>query len=110
MSVITHYHSHIYFDADTIDQAKALCERLKEKFDVEIGKFWEKNVGPHPRWSVQVKYEPNKFGRVMPFLAKNRDGLTVFTHPLTGDDYKDHTDHAIWMGELLPLNLSIFEP
>ena len=39
-------------------------------------------------------------------LATNRDGLTVFIHPNTGDALADHTAHAIWMGELLPLNLA----
>lgn len=108
MNKTTHYHSHIYYKAETLDQARSLCERLKEKFDVEIGRFWQKNVGPHPRWSVQVLYEANKFGRVIPYLMKNRGGLTVFSHPVTGDDLLDHTEHALWMGEMLPLNLEVF--
>jgi aromatic ring-cleaving dioxygenase len=110
MGTTTHYHSHVYFGADTIEKAKSVCELVAKKFDVQIGRFWERNVGPHPRWSVQILYEANKFGRVVPFLMKNREGLTIFTHPLTGDDLKDHTDHALWMGELLELNLQIFEP
>lgn len=43
------------------------------------------------------------------WLALNRGGLIVFTHALTGDDIKDHTDHAIWMGAMLELNLSALE-
>ena len=39
----------------------------------------------------------------------NRQSLTVFTHPNTGDDLADHRDHAIWMGEVLDLNLAIFK-
>jgi len=110
MGTTTHYHSHIYFNQESMEQAQTLAKRLEEKFAVDIGRFWEKPVGPHPRWSVQIAYEANKFGRVVPYLMKNRDGLTVFTHPLTGDDYTDHTDHALWMGELLELKLDIFEP
>ena len=110
MGTTTHYHSHIYFESETLSQAEELCDRLKTKFDVEIGRFWQKNVGPHPRWSVQVLYEANKFGRVVPYLMKNRDDLTVFTHPVTGDDYLDHTAHALWMGECLDLNLNIYNP
>lgn len=110
MGTTTHYHSHVYYEESSINQAKELCERLAEKFDVEIGRFWEKPVGPHPMWSVQIKYEPNKFGRVMPYLMKNREGLIIFTHPVTGDDYTDHTDHAIWMGGMPELKLDIFEP
>jgi DOPA 4,5-dioxygenase len=31
----------------------------------------------------------------------------VLVHPETGDAIKDHTDHAIWMGEVRPLDLSV---
>ena len=48
-------------------------------------------------------------GKVLPWLALNRKGLVVFLHPLTGDELADHRDHAIWMGALRPLDLSIFE-
>jgi aromatic ring-cleaving dioxygenase len=34
--------------------------------------------------------------------------LVVFLHPLTGDELADHRDHAIWMGALRPLKLSVF--
>ena len=37
-----------------------------------------------------------------------RNGLVVFLHPDTGDDLLDHTDHAIWMGAMRPLDLTGF--
>jgi len=46
---------------------------------------------------------------VISWLALNRQGLTVFTHAITGDDIKDHTDHAIWMGAMPALELSALE-
>ena len=52
------------------------------------------------------------FAAVTKFLALNRDGLTSFTHPNTGetatDELRDHRDHAVWMGEVRPLKLSLF--
>lgn len=108
MGNTTGYHAHIYFDKDTIDKAKTIAARVGEKFDVFVGRFHEKPVGPHPRFSVQLAFDKNKFGRVVPWLMKNREGLTVFVHPETGDALKDHTDHALWMGEMLELNLGIF--
>jgi DOPA 4,5-dioxygenase len=30
-------------------------------------------------------------------------------HPETGDDLLDHTEHAIWMGAMRPLNLGMFQ-
>lgn len=47
-------------------------------------------------------------GEVLPWLALNRKGLVVFLHPDTGDDLLDHTEHAIWMGAMRPLDLSVF--
>ena len=38
----------------------------------------------------------------------NRAGLTVFAHPETGNELADHRDNALWMGEKLDLDLTIF--
>jgi hypothetical protein len=36
-----------------------------------------------------------------------RDGLTILLHPKTGNDYADHTEHAVWFGAILPLRLEV---
>ena len=41
---------------------------------------------------------PDLFGAIVPWLALNRDGLSVFIHPETDDPVADHTDHALWLG------------
>ena len=109
MTEITGYHAHVYFDATTIEKARDLCERARARFGVEMGRVHEKPVGPHPMWSCQLAFGPEIAGDVIGWLATHRDGLVVFTHPETGNALKDHTEHAIWMGEIMPLNLSIFE-
>ena len=110
ISAIESYHAHVYFGPETVAQARALCEAARDRFPgVEMGRVHEKEVGPHPRWSCQLAFAPELFDQVIPWLALNRDGLTVFVHPNTGDDLADHRDHALWMGELLPLKLEIFE-
>lgn len=109
MSQITGFHAHVYFDADTVGQATALCERLRDAFALTMGRVHERPVGPHPRWSCQLSVPPTKIGEVVSWLAINRDGLTIFIHAETGDDLADHTKHAIWMGEMLELDLSIFD-
>ncbi|MGI9352751.1 MAG: DOPA 4,5-dioxygenase family protein [Rhizobiaceae bacterium] len=100
------FHAHVYFDASTHKQARALCEKAKNLFPLDMGRVHEKPVGPHPMWSCQIAFKPDVFGEIIPWLALNRDGLTVFIHPETGDVVKDHTEHAIWMGEMLDLDLS----
>ncbi|MEM8812417.1 MAG: DOPA 4,5-dioxygenase family protein [Pseudomonadota bacterium] len=109
MDVISGFHAHVYFDERTIDKARALCETVRDRFDVEMGRVHEKPVGPHPDWSCQLAFPPEKAGDVIAYLAINRDGLVVFIHPETGDDLADHTRHAIWMGTIRPLNTSMFD-
>ena len=48
------YHAHVYFDADTVGEARALCAEAGRLFKVAVGRVHEKNVGPHPRWSCQL--------------------------------------------------------
>lgn len=105
---ITGYHAHIYFDAATTAQARALCEEAARSFGVTMGRVHERCVGPHPRWSCQLAATPEQFTRLLPWLALNRDGLVVFAHPETGDDLADHRDHGIWLGTGLDLDLTIF--
>ena len=103
------YHAHVYFDAVSADQARRLCADAGAELQVEVGRFHEKLVGPHPCWSCQLKFEAAAFADVIPWLDANRDGLTVFVHGVTGADYADHTDYAYWLGEAAELNLAMFE-
>ena len=106
---ITGYHAHVYFDAETVDRARALCQRASELFGVVMGRVHERPVGPHPMWSCQLGCTSRQFAELLPWLALNRDGLIVFSHPNTGDDLADHRDHAIWLGTGLELDLSLFD-
>ena len=108
MSKIKAYHAHIYFDAASLAQARRLCEDCRDKFGVEMGRVHEKPVGPHPDWSCQLAFPPDLFADVVPWLALNRAGLVVFVHPETGDELKDHTEYALWMGDIRPLDHSLF--
>ena len=108
VSTIRGYHAHVYFDAETVEQARTLCADAAEQFGVVMGRVHEKPVGPHPMWSCQLAASPEQFAALLPWLALNRDGLIVFSHPETGDDLRDHRDHGIWLGTGLDLDLSIF--
>jgi DOPA 4,5-dioxygenase len=108
MTDIREFHAHVYFDSVSLEQARALCVAAGEKFPLRVGRVHERLVGPHPRWSCQLEFSPELFGSVVPWLALQRDGLTVFVHPETGDQVQDHTEHAMWMGEMLELKLDAF--
>ena len=103
------YHAHVYFDAETRELAKQLCDASAETFGLRVGRFHEKPVGPHPRWSCQVIFGAGDFDQYISWLDANRGDLTIFVHALTGDDLKDHTDFAYWLGQEVELNLEIFK-
>ena len=103
------YHAHVYFDQQTLASATELCINAGQLFNLRVGRIHEKNVGPHPRWSCQITFGTKDFERFIPWLDMNRNDLTVLVHALTGNDLEDHTTYAYWLGEPIPLNLSIFE-
>lgn len=106
---ITGWHAHVYFDAGTRPAAKVLCEAAAARFGVAMGRMHDGPVGPHPFGSCQLSVPAAAFAEVIPWLALNREGLTVFAHAETGDHRADHTQHVLWLGDSMPLDLSIFD-
>ena len=108
-SLIQSYHAHVYYDAETKETAARLRAEVEARFDdITMGRWHDKPVGPHPRWSYQIAFETELFAELVPWLALNREGLTVLVHPNTGQDLPDHADRAMWLGDSPELNLSIF--
>jgi DOPA 4,5-dioxygenase len=107
-SIITGWHAHVYFDAASRDAAWAMRETVQAELAgrVQIGRFHEKPVGPHPMWSFQVAFDADAFAGVVGWLALNHGALDVFVHPNTDDELRDHRDCAIWLGKSYTLNLA----
>lgn len=104
------YHAHLYFDEVSKERAFALRSQISESFPgVEVGRFHEKPVGPHPIGSCQIAFEASLFGTFVPWLMVHRGDITVFLHAETGDDLVDHRDHALWLGTQMPIKLELFE-
>ncbi len=103
------YHAHVYFDSESEKVARGVCDQIAQNFDLKIGRFHRKSVGPHPKWSCQVTFNAKHFDQFIPWLDANRKGLTIFIHGLTGDDLKDHTEYAYWLGQSVELNLGMFQ-
>src|SRR5437016_4599985 len=108
-SDISHYHAHIYYDpAATRDRAVRLRERVAAAFpQATLGRWHDELVGPHLRSMFQIAFPSTLLASLLPWLMLNRDGLTILLHPETGDAYADHTDHAAWLGGVLPLRLEV---
>ncbi len=109
VSTIKDWHAHVYFNTNSRDAARALRERIEASFEMTMGRFHERPVGPHPMWSFQVAFRNDAFAGLISWLALNRGNLTVFVHPNTGQDLEDHRDRAIWLGPAADLNLAIFD-
>ena len=104
---IESWHAHVYFDSTSRDAARAFREVVAAQFGirVELGRFHERPVGPHPQWSYQIAFGPAEFPEVVAWLALNHGALDVFVHPNTGDQLRDHRDSAIWIGKSYQLDL-----
>ena len=110
------WHSHVYFNAASYLRAEALVAAMQRHLgpdaDITYGRWHHWPAGPHPDLSIQLAFPHALFAAVTTFLVLNRNGLSIFTHPNTGetaaDELRDHRDHAVWMGAVRPLKLSLF--
>ena len=104
-ATVLEYHAHIYYLPETRGAAESLREQLGAGFDVRLGRWHDNPIGPHTRGMNQALFAASEFARLVPWLMLNRGALDVLVHPSTGDDLLDHTAHALWLGERLPLRL-----
>jgi DOPA 4,5-dioxygenase len=106
-----HWHAHVYYNAATRPTAEIVRAGLAVAAPLaQLGRWHDHPVGPHPHGSFQVAFELEQLPVVLPWLMLRRQGLTVLLHPETGDEIADHTVHAAWLGETLPLRLDMLEP
>lgn len=108
-ATIKNFHAHVYYDPTTREAAVRVRDAVAEQFDVELGRWRDEPVGPHPKSMYQVKFAPELFGRIVPWLMLNHQGLDVLIHPSTDDDVGDHTHRALWLGEKLALNIDFLQ-
>jgi aromatic ring-cleaving dioxygenase len=110
VSAISSWHAHVYFDGGSRDAAWALREQIEARFagKLQMGRFHERPVGPHPMWSYQLEFELPYFAEIVAWLTLNHGALDVFMHPNTTDHLRDHRDCAVWIGHSHPLKLDVF--
>ena len=104
-SNIKGFHAHIYYDDDTRSTAADIREAISEQFEVEMGRWRDEPVGPHPQAMYQVAFQPDQFDTIIPWLMLNHSGHNVLIHPRTDDDVADHSHRALWLGHKLDLNI-----
>lgn len=108
VSDVTSWHAHIYYEpARTRAQAALLREWVSARFVVQMGRWHDVKVGPHPIAMYQIAFGNDVFPTLVPFLALNRMGLTILLHPNTDNPHDDHLQNALWMGAVLDLDASM---
>ncbi|MBW4023814.1 MAG: DOPA 4,5-dioxygenase family protein [Proteobacteria bacterium] len=112
LSDIRDFHAHVYYEPGVSEAAAAaLRERVAADFPRAIlGRWHHQPIGPHTRAMYQIAFPVELFATLAPWLMLNRAGLDILLHPETGDDPRDHTVHAAWLGEKLPLRMEAFAP
>lgn len=105
---------HIYYFQNNPTESRfahELWQRIRHEFpELRIYKFWDKPVGPHPYAMFEVNvFTPEQFGAFVPWLVINRGPLSVLLHPNCedGDELRDHTQRATWLGEKVPLDVGM---
>ncbi|OBW64576.1 MAG: Uncharacterized protein AUREO_053600 [Aureobasidium pullulans] len=97
---------HVYFQQNIDSEVKfatELWERIRRECIV-----WDKPIGPHPIAMFEVNlFTPAQFGAFVPWLVINRGPLSALLHPNTGDDIRDHTQRATWLGQPFPLQVGL---
>ena len=112
IAAIKDFHAHIYFQPGATEQEAArLRAQVGEAFpSALLGRWHAVPVGPHTQPMFQIAFPVSLFPTLVPWLMLNRGGLDVLIHPETGDDPVDHTSHAAWLGNRLPLRMEAFAP
>lgn len=105
---IENWYAHVHFDVASRDAPWTFRQEIDEHLgaSVQIGRFHERLVGPHPQWSYQIAFGVDRLAELIGWLALNRGVLDVFVHPNTGDALRDYRDRAIWIGRSHELILS----
>ena len=107
---IESYHAHVYFDGpEARGRAAELREQISARFLVQMGRWRDQPVGPHPMAMYQVAFEAALFPTLVPWLMLNRQGLTIVVHPNTDRPKDDHLKYALWLGAVLPLDGRMLE-
>lgn len=109
MKTLSEFHIHVYFDLNNKQKACDVYNAMSQSFPSTIlmGSIHDQPIGPHtkPMFSASL-ISDMMFGPMINWLMFNRQGLSVLVHPISDDDLTDHTEHALWLGQPVALDLN----
>jgi len=109
--LIDGYHAHVYYvDQAEREIAAAIREAAEASFDLVMGRWRDKPVGPHPVPMYQMAFDRRIFPEFVPWLNSVHGPLSILVHIRTGvSDLTDHSAGAMWIGRSLELKLDFFD-
>ena len=105
------YHAHVYYRSPAERaHAAVIREAAEHRFDLVMGRWRDKPVGPHPVAMYQMAFAAALFAEFVPWLQSVRGPLSILVHTRTGlSDRLDHSVGAMWLGPSLELKLDFFD-
>ena len=102
-----HYHAHVYWNRQEQRLTAIILRDVLHGLGCSLGRVWDQPIGPHPLPMYQVNFDHNIYDAVISVLTNKN--LNVLIHEDTGDDVRDHTEGAQWIGDPLELNIKWLE-
>lgn len=110
---IREYDAHIYYSLDQRASAESIRNQLIKRFSptlVQVGRLWDRPVGPHPLPMFEVNFLKIHLQELITWLQAHRGDHTVLVHEVTGNDPRDHSEGALWLGPPVALDISKLDP
>jgi DOPA 4,5-dioxygenase len=101
------YHAHIYWQNEAQRFEALYLRQPLQELGCQLGNLHDEPIGPHPHAMYQVNYNSSNAPQVEDLLYKAK--LHILLHEDTGDDLRDHTIGARWIGRPLTLDLKWLE-
>jgi len=99
------WHCHIYFPMERRDVAVRLNSDIQDRFAIWDYRWLDRSNFLHPKPMFRFQFKREDLPDFLEYMTLNRDGLSILVHAITGDDVIDHSEHVMWLGEPLSLNV-----
>jgi DOPA 4,5-dioxygenase len=107
------FDAHIYYVSETRERARLLRDQVIEELGelpIFVSPLVDREVGPHPTPMFEICFSAELLEKVRTWLVRNRSGLSVLVHTVTGNDPRDHSEGALWLGDPVDLDFSKLDP